>query len=76
MFRRCTGNAPSVRQAAALSDALRDFRARYGAAPADAEALLAVGVLPRAEGRDPAELAAWTMLASALLNLDATITRG
>ncbi|MCC7169233.1 MAG: PSD1 domain-containing protein [Planctomycetes bacterium] len=76
MFRRCTGSIPNARQSAALTAALADFRARYASAPQDAEALLTVGVAPRDPAADVAELAAWTMVASALLNLDATITRG
>jgi hypothetical protein len=45
---------------------------------ADREAalqLLAVGESPRNEQLDPAELAAWTMVASAVLNLDETISK-
>ncbi|MBL8767480.1 MAG: DUF1553 domain-containing protein, partial [Planctomycetes bacterium] len=76
MFRRCTGASPTVRQASALADALADFRARYADAPQDAAALLSVGMLPKLQGASDAELAAWTMVANALLNLDATITRG
>ncbi len=38
--------------------------------------LLGVGESPRNERLDAAELAAWTMVASAILNLDETITKG
>jgi hypothetical protein len=38
--------------------------------------LLKVGESPRDEELEVAELAAWTMIASALLNLDETVTRG
>jgi hypothetical protein len=41
-----------------------------------AEKLLKVGESPRDDKLDLAELAAWTMIASALLNLDETVTRG
>ena len=37
---------------------------------------LAVGESPRDEELDPAELAAWTMVASVILNLDETVTKG
>jgi hypothetical protein len=40
-----------------------------------ADALLAVGESPRRTRLDAAELAAWTMVASTILNLDETITR-
>jgi mono/diheme cytochrome c family protein len=41
-----------------------------------AEKLLKVGESPRDDKLDLTELAAWTMIASALLNLDETVTRG
>jgi hypothetical protein len=41
-----------------------------------AELLLRVGESPRNATLDPAELAAWTIVASAILNLDETITKG
>ena len=43
--------------------------------PADAKKLLAVGESPRNETLDVAELAAWTVVANAILNLDETLTR-
>jgi mono/diheme cytochrome c family protein len=50
--------------------------AHYRANPEAAAKLLAVGESPRKEGLDPADLAAWTAVANAILNLDETITRG
>ncbi|MGH9842622.1 MAG: hypothetical protein ACREEM_28090 [Blastocatellia bacterium] len=38
-------------------------------------ALLRIGESARDATMDPAELAAWTMVASAILNLDETITK-
>ena len=46
MFERCTGRTPNAPEAAALSAALADFRARYAAAPEDARMLIAVGDKP------------------------------
>ena len=43
--------------------------------PDAAQKLLAVGEAPRNEKLDPAELAAWTMVASMILNLDETVTK-
>ena len=40
-----------------------------------AEKLLKVGESPRDDKLDMAELAAWTMIASTLLNLDEAVTR-
>jgi hypothetical protein len=50
-------------------------RARYVAAPEEAAKLLAVGMAPRPSDLDPAELAAWTLLANAVLSSDATIVK-
>lgn len=73
--RLLTSAAPDDPRRAALLAALADFRARYADAPADARALLAVGASEPASESDPAELAAWTMIASALLSSDAALTK-
>ena len=75
MFRRCTGRAPDATERALLEEALAGFRERYRGAPEDARALLAVGEAARDAELDPGELAAWTMVASSLLNLEATLVR-
>ena len=41
-----------------------------------AEKLLRVGDSPRDPSLDAAELAAWTMVANVILNLDETVTTG
>jgi hypothetical protein len=74
-FRRTTSRHPDADELALLRAALADFRARYASAPADAQALVEVGEAPVPAGSDAAELAAWTLLCSSLLNLDATICR-
>lgn len=76
MFERLLARAPDAREAQELSAALADFRTRYRATPQDANDLLAVGKAPRDEKIDPIELAALTMIASAILNLDESLTRG
>jgi hypothetical protein len=75
MFRRCTGRTPDETDLTLLERALAQFRERYRSAPADAARLVATGAAPMAKDVDAAELAAWTMIASSLLNLDATIVR-
>ena len=47
----------------------------YRADPQAALRLLKVGETPRGEKFDPAELAAWGVVAGILLNLDETVTR-
>jgi len=53
----------------------KEARAKFAADPAAAKKLLAVGHSPLPEKLDPAELAAWTTVASLVLNLDETISK-
>ena len=62
-------------EAATLEAALRRFRARFEAKPADAETYLNQGDSPRDPSIAVPELAAWTTISSLLLNLDETITK-
>ncbi len=75
MHRRLTGRAPDARELAGLTDALAKFRARYRESPADADALLKVG-MAKTTVTDAPELAAWTLIASTLFDLDSAVTRG
>jgi hypothetical protein len=73
LFVRCTGRPPDQQEQAMLMSALTEFRQQFAADPNGAEQLLSVGeaVSP---GEFPAvEMAAWTMVANALLNLDESI---
>jgi hypothetical protein len=76
LFLRCAGRTPEPEEAAALARTLERFRERYRAEPEAARQLVAVGESEPSAALDPAELAAWTLIASALLNLDEVITRG
>jgi len=49
--------------------------AAYEKDPSQGEELLNYGEWPRARDLDPRELAAWTAVASAVLNLDEMVTR-
>ena len=73
MFRRCTGRKPEPAELDRLSSALRSFRARYDGDRSAAYDLVHAGASPVPDGLDVAELAAWTLVASALLNLDETL---
>jgi len=75
LFTRCAARAPDPDELAALAHTLAVFRARYAAAPDDARALIEVGESMAPAELDPVELAAWTMLANAVLSLDAVLTR-
>src|SRR5262249_19709301 len=50
-------------------------RSHYDANPKDAHAILGVGFAPAAKDVSAPELAAWTSVARAILNLHETITR-
>lgn len=85
------GNDPAARLAFAYHEALQrsptdaerrllldlcaKHAAQYAADRPAAEALLKVGDSPAPEGLDSAELAAWTSVARAMLNLHETVTR-
>ena len=75
MFQRCAVRTPQAAEVARLLAALEHFRARYRAAPEDAAALIQIGEAPTSATHAAEELAAWTMIANSLLNLDATIVR-
>ena len=74
-FRAATGRAPTAEESTELAAALAEFRAVYQADSEAARALIALGETAAPGDLPASELAAWTMFASLLLNLDETITR-
>ena len=72
-FRLCTSRKAGERELAALQGLLERQLSRFAAAPAEAAKLVSAGVAPRDAGVSDPELAAWTVIASTLLNLDETI---
>jgi hypothetical protein len=74
-FRLATARVPSAAELAELQKALEAQRARYSADPEAAKKLLAVGESPVPTDIPAPELAAYTLVASLLLNLDETLTR-
>lgn len=73
MFVRCTGSQPSAAATERLLAELARLQGRFEGAAADAQQLLSVGTVPPPEDVPPVQLAAFTLLASAILNLDATV---
>jgi hypothetical protein len=74
-FRLCTSRRPSTRETAILK---KVFDAQLAVFTKDARAarkLLSVGESPRDPSLPTGELAAWTTVASVILNLDETITK-
>jgi hypothetical protein len=74
-FRMATGRSPNAQERAILleqaQEALADFRQHSD----QAAELLSVGASKSDPRLDPKELAAWTTVASIILNLDETITK-
>ncbi len=75
-FTTCLGRQPTTAERDRLlafhTQQLEGFRRD----PGDAETLLQTGSAPRPPNLDPQRIAAWMMVANALLNLDETLTKG
>ncbi len=74
-FLRSVSRPAAPEERRVLVDLYRKELARYRAAPADAVALVETGEAPAAAKRKPAEVAAMTTVARAILNMHETITR-
>ncbi|HTU20073.1 MAG TPA: PSD1 and planctomycete cytochrome C domain-containing protein [Gemmataceae bacterium] len=76
MFRLTTGRRPDAKERAELLAAYKDHLAAYTRDAAKAKQLISVGELKPDEKLNASELAAWTMIANLLLNLDEVINKG
>jgi mono/diheme cytochrome c family protein len=76
LFRLATSRRPDAKELAELTAALKDLRAEYAAKPAEAARLIAIGETKPDDRISPTDLAAWTMLASTVLNLDEVLNKG
>jgi Protein of unknown function (DUF1553) len=74
-FRCALARAPDALEQEELARQFARLQARFKTDPKAAAELMKVGRFPTAEWLDPAEHAAWTVLANLLLNLDETIMR-
>jgi hypothetical protein len=75
-FRRCLARPPTAAETRHLLSLYREACRRLSADPARAEALAAGGLDKPEGGADLVRLAAWTVVANVLLNLDETLTKG
>ncbi|RYG18977.1 DUF1553 domain-containing protein, partial [bacterium] len=73
-FRRCTSRIPDAKDTAILLSALELLRTQYQADPDSAKKLIATGESTPDPALDPVDLAAFTGIASLLLNLDETLS--
>jgi hypothetical protein len=74
-WRQVLGRDADSNEATLLAGLLQKHRAEFTADPKSAESLISVGISPRPEDANVAELAAWTSVSRVLLNLNETITR-
>ncbi len=74
-FRLVTARPPLASEKAVLTDLLKKYLAKYSADQDAAKKLISVGESPVDEKLNPSELAAYTMIASLLLNLDETLNK-
>lgn len=75
-FRAVTSRYPSAQETEIIRAALNQHLAAYRARPHEAKLALSFGESKVNEALDPVELAAWTMIANLLLNLDELVTKG
>jgi hypothetical protein len=74
-FQLVTARKPTTDETQILQDGLNADLARFSAETPNAESLLAFGDAKSSSDVDKAELAAWTLTANVLLNLDEVVTR-
>ena len=74
-FRLLLARSPKASEQQIVLKTFQDFEALYGRDPKAAEQFLKYGDSPRRPGLAPGQLAAYTTVASLLLNMDATITK-
>ncbi len=74
-FELATARRPDPRERALLLNSLREFRSTYRQDQVSASKLLTVGETKADSSLARRELAAWTTLASMILNLDETMTK-
>jgi hypothetical protein len=75
MFRLCTCRTPSDEETKDLVAGFREDLATYQKDTEAAKKLIAVGSGPADESLDPSELAAWTITANLLFNLDEVVNK-
>jgi hypothetical protein len=76
LFRHATGRRPDSREVAELANAYHEHLAEYRRDVSAAKKLITVGESKPDATLDPSELAAWTMVANLVLNLDEVLNKG
>jgi hypothetical protein len=76
LFKLATARPPNANELSELQKILRDLLAHYRGDPRAAQQFIAVGESTPDSALDPSELAAWSMVANLVLNLDETLCKG
>ena len=76
LFETATARLPKPKEAALLSETFQSHYEELKADPEAAKALIAVGESKPDETLDAVEVAAWTMIANLILNLDEVLNKG
>jgi hypothetical protein len=74
-YAQTLGRQPRAEEVETLGNLFKEQRAFFDKDRDAADRLVSVGEAPRAADLNPAEVAAWTSVSRALLNLHETITR-
>lgn len=74
-FRLCLTRPPSEQETRRLAELFDRVRQQYSANPAKALAMATKPLGPLPQGMDAVDLAAWTVVANVLLNLDETLAK-
>ncbi|HEY3968837.1 MAG TPA: DUF1553 domain-containing protein, partial [Planctomycetaceae bacterium] len=74
-YRTALSRSPRPEELAIVKQALEQYLARYGADPAAAHQVITVGESKHKSNLAESDLAAYTLLANLVLNLDETVTR-
>ncbi|VAX40312.1 hypothetical protein MNBD_PLANCTO02-1260, partial [hydrothermal vent metagenome] len=74
-FQLTTTRKPTPKEIELLTTSLKDHLAEYKANPSAAKSLITIGETPPDKAINTTELAAWTMVANLILNLDEVITK-
>jgi len=74
-FRLATSRTPTAEELKVLLSGLTRRRAKLSATPDSAKKLVGVGDTPMAANVDPVELAAYTLTANVILNLDEVVSK-
>ncbi|HJN66046.1 MAG TPA: DUF1553 domain-containing protein, partial [Pirellulales bacterium] len=74
-FQRAVSRVADAEELSLLKNLLLQSKDLYRVDPSAAEALIQIGQQPAKENIEPVELAAWSIVARAILNMHETITR-